>query len=308
MIEPIHRRQLLSPRYWPVWLAFGLLRAFSLLPYRWQMKTGRWVGRLAYRAGGRRRFVAMRNLQLCFPDWTSPQREQVLFEHFENLGMTIAEMGMAYYRPQRLANRFTWHGREHLDRALPGSVILLTAHFGALEVGGTALRQAGFIFDAVYREDNNALVNHLIRQGREQAGRATIEKANIKAMVRSLRDGVPVWYAPDQSYRRKHSALLPFFGEPAMTNTATSALARLGRASVVGFFPHRRANDAGYDLYVHPPLSDFPGDDAETDTLAITRLFESEIRRSPAQYYWVHRKFKGRPAHLTDAYAKQTVP
>ncbi|MFK8052285.1 MAG: LpxL/LpxP family Kdo(2)-lipid IV(A) lauroyl/palmitoleoyl acyltransferase [Woeseiaceae bacterium] len=301
--EATQEKSLLAPRYWGVWLAFGLLRLMSLLPFNWQMRLGRTLGRISYRLNRSRRRIASRNLRLCFPDKNEDALQALVKSHFENLGITIFEMAMAYYRPKRLHGRYTWHGIEHLDALTPGSVILLTAHFGPLEVGGTALKQHGVIFDAVYRQDNNALMNQLIRRGREQAGRTAIEKSDIKMMVRSLRDDVPVWYAPDQSYRRKQSGLLPFFGVPAMTNTATSALARLGRAHVVGFFPHRKADLSGYDIYVHPPLDDFPGENAEVDTARITSLFEAEILRSPAQYYWVHRKFKGRPAHLPDVYA-----
>ncbi|MEN7343452.1 MAG: lipid A biosynthesis lauroyl acyltransferase [Pseudomonadota bacterium] len=303
MSESSSRTHFLAPRFWGVHIGFFLLRVFSLLPWRSQLRIGRRLGRIGYRLAKTRRRIANRNLRLCFPEMTDQERTELTRLHFENLGMAVAEMGMAYYRPQRLVGRFHWHGDEHLDAHIPGSVILLTAHFGALEVGGTALRARGMAFDAVYREDNNPLMNQLIRRGRERAGRKTIEKANIKAMVRSLREDVPVWYAPDQSYRRKHSELLPFFNVPTMTNTATGALARLGKAKVIGFFPHRRPDFGGYDIYVHPPLDGFPGDDAVTDTLRITYMFEQEIKRSPAQYYWVHRKFKNRPAELPDLYA-----
>lgn len=297
------RMQFLAPRFWGVWIAFGTLRLISLLPFSWQIKTGRQLGRLAFRLVRSRRRIASRNIRLCFPELTAAAHRQLVLDHFENLGISIFEMAMAYYRPQRLHGRFAWHGLHHLEQAMPGSVILLTAHFGSLEVGGTALKQHGVIFDAVYREDNNPLLNALIRKGRERAGRATIEKANIKAMVRSLREDVPVWYAPDQSYRRKQSTLLPFFDIPTMTNTATSALAKLGRASVIGFFPHRRDDGSGYDMHIHAPLTAFPSDDADHDTQRITAMFEAEIRRSPAQYFWVHRKFKGRPPELPDLYA-----
>ncbi|MEL6871089.1 MAG: lipid A biosynthesis acyltransferase [Pseudomonadota bacterium] len=298
-----HLHRYLTPNYWPVWLLFGALRAISVLPHAVQMRIGKAIGRMALRVGRKRRRIVLRNLRLCFGDLSSAERNALTAAHFENLGLSIVEMAMAYYRPQRLLSRVTLHGTEHLEAHPERRVILLTAHFGALEVGGSALRAYGLSFDAVFRKDRNPLVNELIRRGRERAGRQTIEKNNIKQMVRSLRSGVPVWYAPDQSYRRKQSALIDFFGEPAMTNTATSGLARLGNAVVVGFFPHRRADLSGYDVYIHPALPNFPGDDPVADTKQITALIESEIRRSPAQYFWVHRKFKGRPAPYPDAYA-----
>jgi KDO2-lipid IV(A) lauroyltransferase len=121
-------------------------------------------------------------------------------------------------------------------------------------------------------------------------------------MVRSLREGTPVWYAPDQSYHLKQSALLPFFGVPAMTNTATGTLAKLGKAKAIPFFP-RRLPEGGYELLLLPPLEDMPSGDAEADTMKYTAVLEDQIRRCPEQYYWVHRKFKNRPETLPEVYA-----
>lgn len=296
-------RAFLAPRYWSVWLAFGILRVLAHLPFAWQMALGRRLGRLAFAVSGKRARVAARNLRLCFPEQTPAERRAVVRAHFENLGLSIFEMGMAYYCPRRLLPHITVHGAENLEPHAPGATILLTAHFGALEVGGTWLKSTGLEFDAVYRKDRSPLVTELVRRGRLTSGRRVIEKANIKQMVRSLKQGFPVWYAPDQSYRRKQSALVDFFGIPAMTNTATSALARLGGAAVLGFFVHRNADLSGYDIYISPALTDFPSKDAVADSERINRLFEEAVLRTPAQYFWVHRKFKSRPASLPDAYA-----
>ena len=129
-----------------------------------------------------------------------------------------------------------------------------------------------------------------------------IEKNDLKSMVRSLREGTIVWYAADQSYDGKQSALVPFFGVPAMTNTATSTLAKLGRAKVLPFFP-RRLPEGGYEIRILEPIENFPSDDPVADTKKFVKLLEEQIRRSPEQYYWVHRKFKRRPEPLPDVYA-----
>lgn len=295
-------RGYLAPRFWGTWTSFVLLRVLSLAPFSWQMAFGRGLGRLAWRLARSRRRIASRNLRLCFPELDADAHARLLRAHFENLGMSIAEMAMAWYRPQRFEGRVRLHGADHLDAIGHGRIIILTAHFGALEVGGVALADTGLVFDAVYREDRNPLANELIRRGRERAGRATIEKANIRAMVRSLRAGVPVWYAPDQSYRRKQSETIPFFGVPAQTNTATSALARLADAAVVMFVP-RRNDDGSYDVTISPPLADFPGDSAVTDTERVMGYIEDAIRDAPEQYFWVHRRFKGTGTGDADPYA-----
>ena len=110
--------------------------------------------------------------------------------------------------------------------------------------------------------------------------------------------------APDQSFRRKGSMLVPFLGVPAMTNTALSSLARISGAPVVPYFAARRADGAGYELRVEPPLADFPGTDPAADALRVNAIIERHIRLAPEQYFWVHRRFKGRPEPFADPYAR----
>lgn len=114
-------------------------------------------------------------------------------------------------------------------------------------------------------------------------------------MLKVLRAGRAIWYAPDQDYGRKQSIFVPLFGIPAATVTATSKFARLGKAKVVPFTQQRLADGSGYRLVVHPPLEDFPGVSEEADCLRINRWIEQAVRECPAQYLWAHRRFKTRP-------------
>jgi KDO2-lipid IV(A) lauroyltransferase len=179
---------------------------------------------------------------------------------------------------------------------------LLSAHFTTLEVSGRAIRLAGVPFDAVYRRNRSAFVTEILRSGRERSANSTIEKRNIKLMVRRLRDGAAVWYAPDQSYKRKGAVVVPFFGVPTMHTTATSTVARLGQAVVVPFFP-RRTPDGHYVLKFLPPLDDFPSNDPAGDVRRYIALLEEHILACPEQYFWIHRKFKDLPAGYADCYA-----
>ena len=86
---------LFGPRYWGTWLGFLLLRALSLAPFRWQMAAGRGLGRLAFKVATSRRRIASRNLRLCFPDLDADAHARLLRAHFENLGLSVAEMAMS---------------------------------------------------------------------------------------------------------------------------------------------------------------------------------------------------------------------
>ena len=122
-----------------------------------------------------------------------------------------------------------------------------------------------------------------------------IKELDTKGMLKVLRQGRAIWYAPDQDYGRKQSLFVPLFGIEAATVTATSKFARLGRALVVPFTQERLADGSGYRLVVHPPLADFPGESEEADCLRINQWVEQAVRACPEQYLWAHRRFKTRP-------------
>lgn len=294
----------LAPRYWPTWVGLGLLRLVCLLPYRMQLGIGRLLGRLAHRFANERRAIAGRNIELCFPELSSAERDALALKHFESLGMSIIELGLGRWAPIRKLEAMTRiEGAEHVCNAADRGVgvILLSAHFTTLEISGRILSLHIPPFEAVYRKNRSEFMTEILRTNREKSARGTIEKNDIKSMIRSLREGTPVWYAPDQSYNRKQSALLPFFGVPSMTNTATGTLARLGKAVVVPFFP-RRLPEGGYVLTILPPVEAIRGDDPVEDARKYLEVLERQIRLCPEQYYWVHRKFKNRPEPLPDVY------
>ena len=294
-----------SPRYWPVWVGMGVLRLICLLPHRSALAIGRLLGRLAHALGGSRRAVVRRNIELCFPELTPTELDALTFDHFKALGMTVIVRGLGRGAPDKhLAKITKLTGIEHVHDALQSGkgVILLSALFTTLEIMGRVLAQNMPPFDAVFRRNRSEFMTELQRTGRERSAEATIEKRDIKQMVRSLRANRSVWYAPDQSYNRKGSEVIEFFGVPAMHTTATSTLARLGQAAVVPFFPRRRS-DSTYELTLYPAFEDFPSDDPVADTKRYVDLLEQHVRKCPEQYFWVHRKFKDLPDGYPDYYA-----
>ena len=96
--------------------------------------------------------------------------------------------------------------------------------------------------------------------------------------------------------------MVPFFGVPSMHTTATSTLARLGKAVTIPYFP-QRLPDGRYRLSILPPLEDFPGTDPVADARRYVQVLEEQIRICPEQYFWVHRKFKNLPDGYPDYYA-----
>lgn len=294
-----------APRYWPTWIGMGVLRLLCLLPHRAALAIGRGMGRVAYRIGGSRRAIVRRNLELCFPEMTPAERDNLTYEHFKALGITLIELGLGRWASDEyLGSITTLNGLEHLQNAIAQGhgVILLAAHFTTIEISGRVLAANSPPFDGVYRKNRSDFITELQRSGRERTVANTIEKRDIKKMVRSLRAGRPVWYAPDQSYSRKGAEVIEFFGVPAMHTTATSTLARLGKSVAIPFFP-RRLENGRYEMTLLPPFENFPSHDPAADTRRYNEVLEAHIRTCPEQYFWIHRKFKDLPDGYPDYYS-----
>ena len=283
----------------------ALLRLVCLLPHRAVLATGRVIGRIAHAIGGSRRAIVRRNIELCFPELTADERDALAYEHFKALGISLMELGLGRWASTRHLQSLTQlNGVEHVRDALASGkgVILLSAHFTTLEIMGRVLAADIPPFDAVFRKNRSEFMTELQRSGREVSAATTIEKRDIKKMIRSLRDNRAVWYAPDQSYNRKGAEVINFFGVPSMHTTATSTLARLGNAVAIPFFPMRNP-DGTYTHTLYPPLEGLPSEDVIADTEKYVALLEDHIRKCPEQYFWIHRKFKDLPDGYPDYYS-----
>ena len=295
-----------QPRYWPIWFGIGLLRLVCLLPHRVSLGVGRGLGRLGYVLGGTRRAIVRRNIELCFPELGADGRDALAKRHYESVGMDTIEIGLARWGSDQFHERVgRIEGFEHLDAisSTGQGVILLAAHFSTLEMMGRKLGKISAPIDAVYRKNRSEFITELQRTGRLRGGADdTIEKRDTKRMVRSLRNGHLLWYAPDQSYDRAGAAVIEFLGVPSMCTTATSKLARLGKAAVLPYFSERQ-DDGTYVYRILPPFENFPSDDPVEDTRKYVRVLEEHVRRCPEQYLWAHRKFKNLPPEYPDYYA-----
>jgi len=309
MDRPRFRASFLHPRFWLLWLGLGLLWLVVQLPYRILLLLGRGLGAVMYRVARSRRQIARRNLQLCFPELSEKERERLLRENFVSTGIAFFEMAMSWWWPKsRLQRLAQIQGLEHLQQAQAEGqgVILMTLHFTTLEIGGALLGQWHTI-DGMYREHKNPVFDYVQRRGRERHNQdaTAIEREDVRAMLKVLRAGRAIWYAPDQDYGRKQSIFVPWFGIQAATVTATTKFARLGRARVIPYTLERLPEGRGYSLVVHPPLDDFPGESEEADCRRINEWIEDAVRQHPEQYLWAHRRFKTRPEGESSLYRKR---
>ena len=301
------RWRMLAPRYWPTWLGLGLLRLLALLPFPVMLAIGRALGALLRHLPTGFVAIARRNIELCFPQLDRQARERLLREHFASLGVALLEIPLAWWSPpKRFARLVTIEGREHLEAAIARGrgVILLTAHFTTMEVAGRALAsltRVGFL----YRPTKNAALAYALEHFRNAYGGRGIPRDDIRAFVSALRNNECVWYAPDQSYRKKGAQMVPLFGIPAATNTLTPRFARMTGAPVLPYFLQRLPGTRGYRAVIHPAFDRFPSDDPVADTERYHHMIEAQVRLVPEQYLWIHRRFKGLSPDYPDYYGRQ---
>lgn len=280
-----------------MWLAVGTLWLVARLPHRLALWLGDGLGRVAWHVAPYRRHITDVNLRLCFPELDAGQRRRLAWQNFRYTGRGLMEVGIAWWGSDRhIRGLAQVEGLEHVHRALEQGrgVILLGAHFTPLDLTGRLLLTK-LPFQVIYRADRNPVVERMMRLNRERHFERAFERRDMRALVRALRDRRVVWYPPDQDYGPRHSVFAPFFGVQAATITMTSRLARLSGAAVIPAFGVAREDGRGYRVRIHPPLEGFPSGDDQVDAARINAALEAEVRRFPAQYYWVHRRFKTRP-------------
>jgi len=207
----------------------------------------------------------------------------------------LNKLESTFYRKIDLNKNLTVIGMEHIQecQARGQGVLLLGMHFNTLD---TCSRMLATLVDihAVYRPNDNPVIDRLIDRGRRHYVRSTVDRTDIRQMLRLLRSGEIVWYAPDQDYGTAHAVFVPFFGIPAATITATSRIAKMGKAAVIPC-AHYRLPGGRYEIEFGAPLDGFPSGDEEADTARINQTIEHYVRKHPEQYLWVHKRFKHQP-------------
>lgn len=266
------------------------------LPLDWQFALGRWLGRFAFRVGGRRRTIMEANIRLCFPG-LDRAGQAILGRHtFESLGVGLLEAAYAWSRPVApLRGRLTVHGLAALEEAQAEGrgVLLAGVHFSTLEIAGALLNQR-VPFDVIYRRNRDAVIDWAMRRGRRRHYGVVLERSDVRGVARRLKAGRIVWYAADQDFGRRHSVFAPFFGHPAATITAGARLARMNGSAVVLMSHFRDAARRGWSLHL-TRLPGYPSGDDAADAARMNAAIEAEIRRRPEQYLWLHRRFKTHP-------------
>lgn len=297
---PPFQTQFLYPKYWGLWIGLGIFKLILCLPYPVLVKIGLGLGKLFTRLGfGKRRMrIARRNLELCFPHYSKGKVEEMVQENMKSVGMAIIETGMAWFwSDKRILKWSKIEGLEHLtQRDQERGILLVGVHFLTLELGARiiGLHHQGV---GVYRPNDNPLLDWIQFRGRVRSNKAMLDRKDVRGMIRALKNGEMIWYAPDHDYGRRNSVFVPFFAVEETCTTAGSymLLRSASKSLVIPFSPSRNADYSGYTVKISP-AADFSQCQNEVETaILMNQVVEREIMTAPTQYMWLHRRFKTRP-------------
>lgn len=295
--EPVALSAFLAPRYLKAWVLIGWLRLAALMPWHWSLGLHRGLGRLLGTRSRKSMRIVRENLERCFPELSAAERERLAAEYFGNMGAIVAELALAWFGSKaRIGKLFEIEGAEHLERALGAGrgVILAAGHFTPMELCSLGVRAHAPRYALLYNKRRSRLLSEIQRRCRARYADESHQKRDIRGLLRSLRGNAVVWFSADEAHTGKSSALLPFFGQPALTNTALPRLARISGAAIVPLFFCRKPDGSGYLIRFEPPLERFPSDDAIADTRRLVAILERQIRACPAQYFWKQQRFRAR--------------
>lgn len=284
-------------------LVVALLRTLSILPYKLVARLGSAVGAALYAIPSRRKHIVLVNLRLCFPAKSEHERDELAREHFRHVVRSYLERGIQWFgSAQKIKNLVQIESAIDLEDRNAPPTIFMGFHFVGVEIG-CLLYSLKMPAASLYTRMSNTHLCDLAKRQRGRFGAEMIERStSARKIVRLLHEGRPVMLAADMDHGVENSVFVPFFGVPACTLTSVSRLARMGRARVVPFVTEVLPEFKGYRLTVFPPLGDFPSGSDEDDAHRMNAFLETQILKIPAQYYWVHRRFKHRPPGMPAVY------
>jgi KDO2-lipid IV(A) lauroyltransferase len=284
-------------------LGLLVLRGLGYLPLSWLRALGTALGALLMVAIPSRRRVVQTNLRVCFPHLSDAARVALARQTFVYFAQAWLDRSWLWHRSAAcIQSRVQLSGEvAALSEATP--TVLFAPHFMGLDVGWTALTlNLPLHFTTIFTPQSNAAVDAWVAQGRQRFGQVRLfrREDGVKPIVSALRQHELLYLLPDMNFGPSESIFVPFYGEPAATVPSLSRFAKLGRARVVPVITRMTAS--GYEVVVHPAWHDFPTDDAEADTATMNQRLEVLINTMPAQYFWVHKRFKTRPPGAPELY------
>jgi Kdo2-lipid IVA lauroyltransferase/acyltransferase len=286
--------------YAAAWLA---VKSLGLLPRPAARFVGARLSSVAYLLRRPLRRTAMFNLQLAFPNASDAERRRIAGGMVRQIGWLAGEFSQfPKYTRENIEQVVMLDGQENFDagQRRGKGVLFLTGHFSAWELMSFSHALYGYPLHFLVRLQANGRVDGLINEYRCLSGNQPIDKTrSARAILKVLGQGGTVGILADINTILQEGVFVNFFGIPACTSSGLARIALRTDAAVVPVFlwwdePRRK-----YRLRFEPALELSRTGNEEADvvenTARFTRVIEEQIRAHPAQWLWVHKRWKTRP-------------
>ncbi|MGF1687671.1 lauroyl-Kdo(2)-lipid IV(A) myristoyltransferase [Photobacterium japonica] len=289
--NPTFSLSFLHPKHWLIWLAMPLIVLLALLPHRVRRGISHQAAKfiLTRKRGAKRR--ALKNIELCFPELTVQQQEDLLVRTFTVAGCVLLGFAQPFIKGRRFVlDSHDIHGAHHLEalQADNKNIIMLVPHNWAIDFSALYFAANDMPMVAMIKPQSNPIVDWLMNVQRKQFGGRIYQRSQgIKPYLRSIKDGYLAYYLPDEEHSIQQSVFAPFFGNDKATVKGVGKLAKLSNAAILPVYPSYNLDTGRFEMDIRAPLTHFPSGDEYADACYMNQTLESMIRAQPEQYMWI---------------------
>lgn len=279
-----------------------LFRLTSITSLPFAHRIGYLFGWLLINTPNKSKQIAKKNIEICFPELSSTEQQQLLRSTLNESGKTLSEMGIMWLaNSERVLNMIqSIEGEEHLKQAIQKNhgVLLAMPHIGSWElVNLYAARH--YPVTSLYKPPRMNSLDNIIKDARQRTG-ATLVPTDIKgvrAVSKALKNSEVVVILPDQQPppQLKNGLFSDFFNYPAYSATLMSKLAAKSDSEIIYAYTKRLDNGQGFKLLFRPASEQGDKPDIQHAVDTMNKDIETVIRDCPEQYQWTYKRFKHRP-------------
>lgn len=288
-----------------IWIIVGIMNFGSKLPLITHKYIVLTIGFLIKPLLKNRNKIAKENIKIAFPEKSPYEIKKLVNKSYYSMVLSGAETTAAWFLSKKRFNKIEleWEGNSleifkkyHED--VNTNVIFLGFHFHCIEIIGRHVAEKLPPLTVMYQKNNNELIESLIKEYREKNIYKCLDSKNLISVIKSIKRGYSMWYAPDQDFGLEstgldNSVFAPFFGTPCATLTVTPWLAEKTNAKVLPVYYIREKCLKKYKIFIGEPL-EFTGE-AYKDAQITNKFLEDAVRKYPEQYLWQHRRYRTRP-------------
>lgn len=295
----------LAPQHWPTWAGLGLLFLLAWLPWKVRRYLAKHLGQRIYQKNTKRRQVTLSNLQRCFPHLSIAECEHMAQAHLQEYAHALLNYSLLFFRSRQwLSQHIEVHGAEHLEpiSTMQRNAIFLLGHSVWLEFAPVGIGQF-FPAYGSYKPFKNPVLNWMIARSRLKDVEFVVAREDgMRKLIKGLQPGRFMIFLPDEDHGAENSVFVPFFQQTKATLTTPARLSKIGRAAALPVMPFFNHQTGKFEVFIAPPLENYPSNDPEQDALAMNQALEQLIQQQPEQYMWLLKIFRTQENNQTAPY------